>query len=267
MPQQVLEFLQSQRGRWVSPGSLIFALLLSCLPWVDVKCQNQTMLTQSGIQAAFGGYSEGEMIREMEEMGQQMGGQQSKEEEDVSAAPLMILWLLVVLAGIGLGVATATKGFPLGIPGAAACGGAAALLLLIQVIAGFPVESDVKASMEEGPSMGGPEAPVMPGFGAGGAPGFGEGGVPGFAAAGMLAQVPGGGEFEAPKFDPSEFGPPPGFEAAAGQAMEGMIDVDYTFWLWLAWLATLVPPALYGVEWKLKADLASGAPPPAPGAA
>ncbi|MHC4401155.1 MAG: hypothetical protein ACYTG0_15880 [Planctomycetota bacterium] len=231
-PQRVLEFLESKNGRWLSPGSLIFALLLSCLPWVNVQCQNETMLTQSGIQAATGGYSEGDLIHQMKMMGEEMGGGDSEEEtEEVRAAPLMILWFLFMLAGVGLGIAGVTRGVSFGIPGAAACGGVAALLLQIQVFCGFPVEDDVKESMKDNPAAGAQQLPGMPGSGAGDMP----------------VQPPGAAEFQ-------------------NIAQEAMIKVRYTAWLWIAWLATLIPPILCGAEWKLKTDLARGAPPPPPGA-
>jgi len=216
-------------------------LLLSFLPWVDVQCHKETLLTQSGMQAATGGHTIGDTFRQMEEMQKQMGGEKPKQKEpDISSAPLMILWFLVVLAGIGLGVLAVSQGVPFGAPGAAACSGAAALLLLIQVVAGFPVEDDVKKGMKENRAAGAPQPFGIPGAIAD---------MPGPGPQGMPGQPPGGAEFD----------------KAAQQAMENIIDVKYTGWLWLAWLVTLIPPILYGVEWKLKSDLARAGPPPLPG--
>jgi hypothetical protein len=51
--------------RWFSPANLAAAAVVFCLPWIDVRCEatprnqgfnSNTVVTQSGLQAAFGGW-------------------------------------------------------------------------------------------------------------------------------------------------------------------------------------------------------------------
>src|SRR5207244_8062363 len=45
-------------GRLITPGFFLFALFMFFLPWVDVRCNGFTVISQSGLQAGIGTYSE-----------------------------------------------------------------------------------------------------------------------------------------------------------------------------------------------------------------
>jgi len=125
-------------GKLVSPGFFLFAIFMFVLPWVDVRCNGFTAVSQSGLQTCFGDYSESLMMaqrRLRNEPGFRIN------EEKVKPAPLMWFYGLLILAGLILGLA-----LPIGLPRLAAltvCGVLGFGLAIVQFSIGFPIAQQV----------------------------------------------------------------------------------------------------------------------------
>jgi DNA-directed RNA polymerase subunit RPC12/RpoP len=137
---------------YLSPSVLVLAVFLFALPWVQIRCDRpiensdtRTLVEQSGFQAVYGGYSQNPALEtaRTERTRQQRTPQPDEDRDPVSAAPLMLLSIALVVAGIVLWFKT--RG-PLLRPAAvAACSGAALFVLLVQLGRGFPLERAMNA--------------------------------------------------------------------------------------------------------------------------
>lgn len=140
----------------INLGATLAALFLFLLPWIDIQCSNKSMVTQSGIQAIYGG---GSVSEEIEALGGKDGPSSSGDKDSLGYAPLIgIALLLVVLAVICAVVAlrgsTMLPGNSTGILCAAALA-----VLAIQASIGFPAKKKMLESMgETGASQSGEEA-------------------------------------------------------------------------------------------------------------
>jgi hypothetical protein len=125
-------------GRLISPGLFVLSGLLFLLPWTDIRCNQFTIASQSGVQLCMGDWSESawfEQQRRMDPKIPQLGDERPK------PAPFIIAHIVAVLAGLGLGLA-----LPVGRARLAAVASAAALaiiMLIVQSSAGFPVREQV----------------------------------------------------------------------------------------------------------------------------
>lgn len=167
--------VRSSPLRWVTPGTFGLAAILFFLPWTDLSCNGPTgrvqLATQSGMQSAAGTYSEGEAIRELREKKAKAGAKAGADgfgefklnakgdakKDGPDAAPLLWVYLAMLLAGAGVPVAMAENRFR----GAMVTGFAAVslLVLLLQVGIGLPLpkaaaESNAKLD-KDGPVGGG----------------------------------------------------------------------------------------------------------------
>jgi hypothetical protein len=171
--------------RLPTPSCLIVVLLLSLLPWIEVGCESkldmnkqlegfgggkatltpgfqggkQIILTQSGVQVSYGGYSKSGILADLPEGdGMGPGGAKSQPggaKKDIEAAPLMFLFFVAVLAGIVIGFAMPPGRLRLILVGA--CVASAVIVLLLQaMILGFPVANDVAKELKNpAPNQGG----------------------------------------------------------------------------------------------------------------
>ena len=140
--------------RKIRVASLLGALALFLMPWVDIQCSGTSLATQSGVQIIYGGSSPSE---QMQGMGQGMEGQSgatvemnADSEESMGYGPLVgLALLLVIVATIMSFVALKGDGGAAdkfaGILPAAALG-----LLVIQLLIGFPAKREMMQSMKEG---------------------------------------------------------------------------------------------------------------------
>src|SRR5262249_1176527 len=95
-------------GRFASPASLFVVLLLFPLPWIEVRCdrpignsESRKLADQSGLQAAYGGYSEAPLPHAARSERARVEAQiRSVLSEPIpSWSPLMVLYALVLLGG------------------------------------------------------------------------------------------------------------------------------------------------------------------------
>ncbi|MCI0459282.1 MAG: hypothetical protein L0Z62_20225 [Gemmataceae bacterium] len=134
-------------GRFGSPALLLVALLLFPLPWIEVRCDKplgdhgtRTLAEQSGLQAAYGGYSEAPLSHtartERDRLEARIRALQS--EPTLSGSPLMVLYPLVLLGGSLFGLLTRRDRFRCA--ALVGCSLVAGLLLLLQASRGFPLD-------------------------------------------------------------------------------------------------------------------------------
>ncbi len=160
--------------RFLSPGTFGVAVILFFLPWTDLSCNGPTgkmqMITQSGYQSAVGEASEGEGFAKLrEEMGPQPGmpgmkaevkldandflkkihqkGAEKETADTTEKAPLLWLYLVLLVAGAVVPVVLPTAQ----IRGAIILGfvGFAVLLLVLQMVLGFPLANDAAKANSE----------------------------------------------------------------------------------------------------------------------
>ena len=155
--------IRSSPLRFITPGTFGMADLLFFLPWTDLSCNGPTgrmqIVTQSGLQSAIGEASEGGGIARQREEQERMTGKKANNKLDLGElrreqiqkvgagnkddgpekAPMLWLYLVVLLAGsIVPAILAANRlrgGLVLGFAGFAV------LLLLIQLLIGFPLAS------------------------------------------------------------------------------------------------------------------------------
>jgi hypothetical protein len=147
--------------RFGSPASLLLALVIFFLPWVEVRCDrpfgergSKTLAVQSGLQAAYGGYTEAPLTNTDRSERDRLEAEVRtlRGEPAVSWSPLMAVYPLVLLGGCLIGVRvrrdwarrTALVG----------CSLAAGLLLLLQASRGFSLERAVRTLDAKGQLAG-----------------------------------------------------------------------------------------------------------------
>jgi hypothetical protein len=121
------------------------ALILSFLPWVEIRCNHPEMgeirIAQSGVQAVYGGHSitvNGKTPTDTQKMSRQVLPNQGQgANQQLSAAPLMVLFLASLGAGLaaGLAVPNAQRRWLIC---AIALG-----VLVIQTMIGFPLTAKI----------------------------------------------------------------------------------------------------------------------------
>ncbi len=143
--------------RFGSPASLLIALALSSLPWVEVRCDRplndrgtKIIASQSGLQAAFGRYTAANLLdsdrAERERVEARIRALHG--ESDLSWSLPLILFEIVLLGGGLYGfLAWRSRSRPavMVVWSLAAC-----VLFLLQVSRGFPLEQAVRTVGAEG---------------------------------------------------------------------------------------------------------------------
>ncbi len=127
----------------INLGGAIAALLLFFLPWLDIRCQEKSLITQSGIQTITGGAS---LSSELKAAGEKQGGPKSKDTGGMALfvlAALLCVGIALFLAFTGISSTSASP------DGAGKFCAAALVLIVIQMIAGFPVEKSLREEMKK----------------------------------------------------------------------------------------------------------------------
>jgi hypothetical protein len=137
--------------RFISPSFLTFALLMSLLPWVEIRCEQRAaspfrlshpVVDQNAFQVAMGDTS----FNSFQEQGRrnpqqpqqpQVNPQELKKKSDVRAAPLIAVHLGCVFVGLIVGFAVPARRARLIIMSIVAAG--AVGTVLTQIIIGFPL--------------------------------------------------------------------------------------------------------------------------------
>lgn len=133
-------------------GMLLGAMALFFLPWLEFRCSGQSLVEQSGFEAAMGTVSAGAGLKEMAKMSGQDPDKEMKQENGnrshawliMGAAGAVVLALLTGLAGSAAGS---------GILALAAAG-----LIGAQMVTGFPIEKAAKEKWGES-GVGGKGSP------------------------------------------------------------------------------------------------------------
>jgi hypothetical protein len=140
-----------------SPVSMLLALVLFALPWVEVRCDrplgergSRTLARQSGLQAAYGGYSEVALqdVDRSERERMEARVRAVRGEPGTDWSPLLVAYPLVLIGGGVLGLLARRE--RLRRAAAVACSLAAGLLFLVQAFRGLPLERAVRAVGTQG---------------------------------------------------------------------------------------------------------------------
>lgn len=141
-------------------ASFAAALALFFLPWLDFQCSEKTMVTQSGIQIAYGGASASPQF-ETSGSGSSNESKDDDEMEDSLGGVSVLVGLAFVAVVVGLITAFLIfRGSRMPakvVPGLA---GLALASIGLQMMVGFPIEKSVKESQ----SPSGPEGEAKDGM-------------------------------------------------------------------------------------------------------
>jgi len=129
-------------------GTSIAALILFALPWIDVRCSDQSMFTQSGFQTIYGGASLSEGMKGLAND----GASDSDEVESLGAAPLVALALLAVIGAAAFSAVALFRGGESARMLSTSLPAVALGLLLLQLMVGFPAKKTITSQMSEGQS-------------------------------------------------------------------------------------------------------------------
>jgi hypothetical protein len=130
-----------------SPASMLLALCLFPLPWVQIQCSRpigdsgtKVLAEQSGLQAAYGGYTENPLFQhaEFERQRKSVIEEFKGKERELPRSGWMILFPLLLVAGIIAGFRIRRQ--PLRSALLIACSALAGLVLFVQAYTGFPLE-------------------------------------------------------------------------------------------------------------------------------
>jgi hypothetical protein len=235
--------------RWCSPSVLLLSLFMLPLPFLEVQCSpplpaqgmRVALVNQSGLQMMTGRYS---IDSSIDQFNKQMAGfgvpvnpgqvpwaPGGPQQLNVKPAPLMIVIPFLLLAGIAVGLAL--RPTALRVPLVAGTVVAALALLFVQMAVGFPLEREVRESMEREMRKAEQQLKAFGGGPAGGNP-FGG---------------PGGGNPFGPGMGVNPFG-----GAGVGmRALTEMVQTRYTpwFWIWLVLLVGSLGPLVGEMIWSL----------------
>ena len=132
----------------VKLGSSLAALIIFAFPWVDIKCTGISVATQSGLQVVGGGAT---ASKGMEAMGSDSSIKKAQSaNESLGFAPLVALALIAVIGSVIFGFITVFQGSERSDSLSSGLAALALLLLLIQLMVGFPAkEGMIEAAAKE----------------------------------------------------------------------------------------------------------------------
>lgn len=128
--------------RWGNPSLFALLLLGLPLPFVEIGCNNETVVYQTGAQTIYGGHS---VTRKFSKVAEQKGADQPQHQKQ--PAYLMLAIFLCIIFGLFVAVCA-----PLDLPRAcilSVSAGAAAGLLIFQLFVGFPIEWQIAEAVAQ----------------------------------------------------------------------------------------------------------------------
>ena len=129
----------------VKLGSSLAALIIFAFPWVDIKCTGISVATQSGFQVVSGGAT---ASKGMEAMGSDSSVKKAQSaDESLGFAPLVALALIVVIGSVIFAFISVFQGSERSDRLSSVMAAVALLLLLIQLMVGFPAKKAMIAAM------------------------------------------------------------------------------------------------------------------------
>lgn len=131
-------------------GSTLAALIIFAFPWVEMQCSGRVMVTQSGFQVIHG---DGSVSEEMEAMeGDPSSTESGSGEKSLGSAPLVALALIAVIGAVVFAFIALFRGSERADMLSSVLPAAALLLLVIQLMVGFPAKKNLMKNMSEGTS-------------------------------------------------------------------------------------------------------------------
>ena len=132
-------------------GSSLAALILFAFPWLDLQCSEKSLATQSGLQVIYGGGSPSE---ELEAMGDHNArSEAANSSESMGLAPLVGLAFIAVIGAVAFSTLSLFRGSERADLFASILPAAALLLLLAQLMTGFPAKKKILEEMSENSSQ------------------------------------------------------------------------------------------------------------------
>ncbi len=141
-------------GKKLNLASLLGALVVFLLPWLDMQCNGRSMVTQTGLQTIHGG---GSLSAEMQSLAEMGGGETSgksnrsgfSEDDRPSAAFLAAGSLLLILLALFMAVRSAMSPASVDPAHVALLATLALGLFGMQMLFGFPLETTAQQAMTE----------------------------------------------------------------------------------------------------------------------
>jgi hypothetical protein len=142
-------------------GTTLAALVLFFLPWIDLRCSDKSLATQTGIQTIYGGGTPSADMAALEN-GQGAKSAGEKKDESMGYSPLVAIALLAVIGAVVAAFVSLRSaddlahGNLVGILCAVALG-----LLALQMMIGFPAKKKLEESMAQGTKQQAPSNDPM----------------------------------------------------------------------------------------------------------
>lgn len=131
-------------------GSALAALIIFAFPWIDIQCSEKSMATQSGFQMIYGGGSASEEMRALG--GDASSNKPADSNNSTGFDPLVALALIAVIAAVAFSFIDVFRGGERADMLSSVLPAAALLLLVIQLMIGFPAKKQMIEAMSEGTS-------------------------------------------------------------------------------------------------------------------
>lgn len=137
----------------ITLSSLLAALFLFFLPWIDFQCSGKTVITQSGMQSI---YSGGTLDKQLEALGEDNDNSSDKKDEN-SPAPAILIAVALILLLIALYLAykqmkNESEDSSKVILFSTGC----LLCIVVQMLLGFPMENLLNEQLADKPESSSP---------------------------------------------------------------------------------------------------------------
>lgn len=125
------------------------ALVLFFLPWIDIRCSQQSFATQTGFQTIYGGGSVSGAMEGFAEESGQAKAERENSDESLGFSPLVALALLCVIGAVVMSFIAFRSGEAKQSNLVGALCAAALVLISAQMMIGFPAKKAVGKGMAE----------------------------------------------------------------------------------------------------------------------
>jgi hypothetical protein len=130
-------------------GTTLAALFLFFLPWLDIRCSQQSFATQTGFQTIYGGASVSEKMEAFAEEGDQTKKDREQSNDSAGYSPLVALALLAVIGAVVMSFMALRSGNRAHSHRVGILCAAALVLISAQMMIGFPAKKSIGKGMAE----------------------------------------------------------------------------------------------------------------------